>query len=176
VVLNLLIGIAVPLSHINFGKEELTSAYRYRRWRGVPRFRITTACSSQISGIMYASHVAPSFDIKTFTADDGIRMFAHSQNALWNSSIEIDTPWFQPNPYNPVTYTVDPSTTVPIPQIGYLFISFPTISPAALTGLDNTIKLTLECDMSDIQYDMPSYASGSTWVYPGATFMSIYSS
>lgn len=171
---NPLIGVAIPLSHINFGKEELTSAYRYRRWRGVPRFRVTLACSSQVSGVAYASHIAPSFDLTSFTADDGVRMFAHSQNSLWNSSVEIETPWFNEQPYNPVTYTLD--GTLPVPQIGYLFITFPTLTRISLTGLDNALKLVLECDMADIQYDMPSYAAGSDWSYPGFTFNTIYSS
>jgi len=161
--------VAFPIYHVNFGKQELTTAKRYFRWKGLPRFRITLATSSVNQVIPYATVLPASIDVSALSSpDEAIYMFEKVQMCSWNNSTEIQIPWLNTEPWQKVDYSTSMS-----PQLGNLVLAFPT--PLSTTSTwDNTVKIVLECDTSNITYDRRD--SPSDYVYHGIQFSEIRSS
>lgn len=155
--------IAIPISHVNFGKMEVTTAKRYQWWQGEPTYKISTACSSTVANIFYAAQVPEDFDFTNAKAIDALRMYPRTESVFWNQSVELPIKWYNTVPKLPVEYnTVAPFTA----QLGYLVIVFPIATGATFTGGDANIKITISCDTSNIGYSRPSN-NFPDYDYPG---------
>jgi hypothetical protein len=157
--------VQIPISHNSFGKEEVTTAKKFHLWQGEPTFKITTAASSVLQGIMYVSQVPTGFDTATLKANDAIYMYSRTQKVFWNESCELPIKWMNPSPKQTVDYTATTTNT----QLGSLLIVFPTITGTTFTGGDQNLKITIHCDTSNIVYSLPSY-SYETFDYPGLQY------
>ena len=142
--------VVIPLSHTNFPKYEVTTAKRYYRWRGRPYVRITMDANFTMAGIVYIAQVDPRTDYATLKAEDLINMYPHSKQVIKNGVAEMPLNWRSTDVRNFVSYA-----TTAISQIGDLAIVVATPS-LTLSGLDPTIKFTLEFDMSEVTYEIPS--------------------
>ena len=142
--------VVIPLSHTNFPKYEVTTAKRYYRWRGRPYVRITMDANFTMAGIVYIVQVDPRTDYATLKAEDLINMYPHSKQVIKNGVAEMPLNWRSTDVRNFVSYA-----TTAISQIGDLAIVVATPS-LTLSGLDPTIKFTLEFDMSEVTYEIPS--------------------
>lgn len=142
--------VIVPLSHTNFPKYEVTTAKRYYRWRGRPYVRITMDASYTMAGIVYIAQVDPRADYATLKAEDLIYMYPHSKQVIKNGMAEMPLNWRSTDVRNIVSYA-----DTAVSQIGDLAIII--VSPTKTqSGLDPTIKFTLEFDMSEVTYEIPS--------------------
>lgn len=163
-------SIIIPISHNAFGKEEVTSAKKYLRWKGLPRFRITVAVSSRLGGIALISQLPPTTTYKDLQVLNYSMMYNKAQTVYWNKSEEFQAVWMNSNPFQKVSYS-ESDTDLPVPQLGYFVISFPT--PIDSSGLDDgNVKIVVECNTSNIVYDRPSY-SYPTWKYPGLRYTTV---
>jgi len=163
-------SIIIPISHNAFGKEEVTSAKKYRRWKGLPRFRITVAVSSRLGGIALISQLPPTTTYKDLQVLNYSMMYNKAQTVYWNKSEEFQAVWMNSNPFQQVSYP-ESNTVLPPAQLGYFVISFPT--PIDSSGLDDgNVKIVVECNTSNIVYDRPSY-SYPNWNYPGLKYTTV---
>jgi hypothetical protein len=154
--------VQIPISHNSFGKMEVSTAKKYKFWSGEPSFKITTAASSLLAGVMYVSQVPPGFDLTNSKSFDAIRMYSRSNKVFWNESCELPIKWMNPHPLQRVDY--EPVTTND--QIGSLLLVFPTITGSTFTGGDQNLKVTISCNTSNIQYSRPTVAY-KDYSYPG---------
>jgi hypothetical protein len=158
--------VVFPIYHPNFGKQEVTTAKRYRRWKGLPRFRITLATSSTNQVIPYATILPPSIDVTSLSSpEQAVRMFENVQMCTWNTSTEIQAVWMNTAPYQKVDYSDSLD-----PQLGNLVLAFVTPMPNTTTW-DNTVKIVLECNTSNITYDRRE--TPADYVYPGIKVIEI---
>lgn len=142
--------VILPLSHTNFPKYEVTTAKRYYRWRGRPYVRVTMDANFTMAGIVYIAQVDPRADYATLKAEDLINMYPHSKQVIKDGMAEMPLNWRSVDVRNLVSYA-----TTAVSQIGDLAIVIATPS-LTLSGLDPTIKFTLEFDMSEVTYEIPS--------------------
>jgi hypothetical protein len=163
-------SIIIPINHNTFGKEEVTSAKKYRLYKGLPRFKITCATSSRIGAIAYISQIPSDVIYKDLQVLSNALMFNKAQMVFWNKAEEFQAIWMSADPYQVVQYS-ESNTVLPTAQLGYLVISFPT--PIDTSGLDDkNIKIILECNTSNIKYSRPSY-SFPNWEYPGLKYTTV---
>lgn len=155
--------IVIPLSHLSFGKMEVTTAKKYHLWMGEPSFKISSALSSIEPGILYISQVPADFDFANADAEDTIRMYSNTQQMTWNESINFPVKWFNPIPTQKVDYT---STSTPLPQLGYIVISVPTQTVTQGQPIASNLKITVHCNTSNIGYKLPTYRY-TDFTYPG---------
>jgi hypothetical protein len=154
--------VQIPISHNSFGKMEVSTAKKYKFWSGEPTFRITTAASSTLTGIMYVAQVPPGFNLTNSKAFDAIRMFPRTNKVFWNESCELPIKWMNPSPLQKVDYESVATNT----QLGSLILAFPTTTGSTFTGGDQNLKVTISCNTSNIVYSRPSY-SYKDFSYPG---------
>jgi hypothetical protein len=158
--------ITIPISHHAFGKMEVSTAKKYQWWQGEPTFKITTAASSVLPGIMYVAQVPVTFDFINLKAEAALRMYSRTQKVFWNESCELPIKWFNPTPRQLVNYSVTPSAPA---QLGYLILAFPTPTGLTFGSGDQNLKITIHCDTANITYSRPAY-NYENFDYPGLQF------